>query len=152
MFPIMHGNDPDPSEGMETRMAGLADISPLQFLRLLGEMPAKVIGGRSSGQGADDLGNEEPGVLLMLIRSMSRVAVFALPLAAVGLAPTDASAVSVEIAKKCSSLVAKAFPPREPGNPAAGSLKGTAQDQRDYFNKCLTNGGNMDDAASKTTK
>jgi hypothetical protein len=88
----------------------------------------------------------------MFVRSISRVAMFALPLAAVGLAPTDASAVSVEIAKKCSSLVAKAFPPREPGNPAAGSSKGTAQDQRNYFNKCLTNGGNMDDPGSKNTK
>jgi len=115
-------------------------------------MPAKVIGERSSGEDTDDHGDEEPGVLLMLIRSMSRVAIFALPLAAVGLAPTAASAVSVEIAKKCSSLVAKAFPPREPGNPAAGSAKGTAQDQRNYFDKCVTNGGNMDDAASKSTK
>jgi hypothetical protein len=88
----------------------------------------------------------------MFVRSISRVAMFALPLAAVGLAPTDASAVSVEIAKKCSSLVAKAFPPREPGNPAAGSAKGTAQDQRNYFNKCLTNGGNMDGAGSNNTK
>ena len=77
---------------------------------------------------------------------------FALPLAAAGLVPTDASAISVEIAKKCNSLVAKAFPPREPGNPAAGSTKGTAQDQRDYFNKCVTNGGNVDDAAGKNTK
>jgi hypothetical protein len=88
----------------------------------------------------------------MFVRSISRVAMFALPLAAVGLAPTDASAVSVEIAKKCSSLVAKAFPPREPGNPAAGSAKGTAQDQRNYFNKCLTSGGNMDGAGSNNTK
>ena len=88
----------------------------------------------------------------MFISSISRVAIAALPLAVVGLAPTGASAISVEIAKKCNSLVAKAFPPREPGNPAAGSAKGTAQDQRDYFNKCVTNGGNVDDAAGKNTK
>ncbi len=88
----------------------------------------------------------------MFIRSISRVAIFALPLAVVGLAPTGASAISVEVAKKCDSLVAKAFPPREPGNPAAGSAKGTAQEQRDYFNKCVTNGGNMDNAADKNTK
>jgi hypothetical protein len=86
----------------------------------------------------------------MLIKSISRVAIFTLPL--VGLAPGEASAISVEVAKKCDSLVAKAFPPREPGNPAAGSAKGTAQQQRDYFNKCVTNGGNMDDAANKSTK
>lgn len=88
----------------------------------------------------------------MLIRSISRIAMFALPLAAVGLTSTEASAVSVEVAKKCNALLAKAFPPREPGNPAAGSLKGSAQEQREYFNKCLTNGGNMDDAANKNTK
>jgi hypothetical protein len=32
-----------------------------------------------------------------------------------------------------------------PGNPAAGLAKGTVQIKRDYFNKCLANGGNMDD-------
>jgi hypothetical protein len=95
---------------------------------------------------------EKPGDLPMSIRSISRAALFALPLAGVGLAPTDASAVSVEVAKKCNALLAKAFPPREPGNPAAGSSKGSAQDERDYFNKCLANGGNVDDAANKNTK
>jgi hypothetical protein len=88
----------------------------------------------------------------MFIKSISRVALFALPLATAGLASTDASAISVEVAKKCNSLLEKAFPPREPGNPAAGSSKGTAQDQRDYFNKCVASGGNMDDAAGKNTK
>jgi hypothetical protein len=86
--------------------------------------------------------------IFMFIRSISRVAVFTLPLAAAGLAPTEASAISVEVAKKCNLLLEKAFPPREPGNPAAGSLKGTSQDQRDYFNKCVANGGNMDDASN----
>ena len=45
------------------------------------------------------------------------------------LAVTDA-----EVAKKCAALTAKAFPPRVPGNPAAGLAKGTAQSERDYFN------------------
>ena len=87
----------------------------------------------------------------MFIRSKSRAALFSLPVATAGLASTDASAIPVELAKKCNLLVAKAFPPREPGNPAAGSSKGTAQDQRDYFNKCVTNGGNMNDAANNNT-
>jgi hypothetical protein len=39
-------------------------------------------------------------------------------------------AVSVEVAKKCDALTAKAFPPRVIGNPAAGSAKGTGADQR----------------------
>lgn len=63
-----------------------------------------------------------------------------------------ASAVTVEVAKKCEALTAKAFPPREIGNPAAGSAKGSAQDKQNYYNKCLTNGGNMDDHGSKDAK
>src|SRR5262249_44725838 len=60
------------------------------------------------------------------------------------LAVTDA-----EVAKKCAALTAKAFPPRVPGNPAAGLAKGTAQSERDYFNKCVANRGNMDDDVPK---
>jgi hypothetical protein len=63
-----------------------------------------------------------------------------------------ASAITVEVAKKCEALTAKAFPPRVPGNPAAGSAKGNGLAQRDYFNKCLANSGNTDDQASKETK
>jgi hypothetical protein len=58
-----------------------------------------------------------------------------------------ASAITAEVAKKCEGLSAKAFPPREIGNPAAGVAKGTVQSKRDYFNKCVANGGNMDSDA-----
>jgi len=58
-----------------------------------------------------------------------------------------ASAVTAEVARKCAALTAKAYPPRVSGNPAAGLAKGTAQSKRDYFNKCVANGGNMDDNA-----
>lgn len=61
----------------------------------------------------------------------------------------SASAVTVEVAKKCEALTAKAFPPREVGNPAAGSAKGSAQDKQNYYNKCLANGGNVDDQNPK---
>jgi hypothetical protein len=61
--------------------------------------------------------------------------------------PNNASAITVEVAKKCNALAAKAFPPREVGNPAAGSAKGSGQSQRDYFSKCVANGGNMDNDA-----
>jgi hypothetical protein len=88
----------------------------------------------------------------MLVTSKSAIATCALLFVATALVPTGASAVTVEVAKKCNMLVAKEFPPREPGNPAAGSAKGTAQDQRAYFSKCVTNGGNMDSSADKTTK
>jgi hypothetical protein len=54
-------------------------------------------------------------------------------------------AITVEVARKCDDLLAKAFPSREPGNPAAGLAKGTGLAAQDYFRKCLANGGNMDD-------
>jgi hypothetical protein len=73
-------------------------------------------------------------------------------LAATTLMPTSAGAISVEVAKKCNALLAKQFPPRELGNPAAGSAKGNGQAERDYFKKCVDNGGNMDSASDKNTK
>ena len=66
---------------------------------------------------------------------------------AVGCMNGGASAVTAEVAKKCAALADKAYPPRVPGNPAAGLAKGTVQSKRDYFNKCVTNGGNLDDDA-----
>lgn len=61
-------------------------------------------------------------------------------------APHSASAVTVEVAKKCNALMSKAFPPRVVGNPAAGSAKGTPQEVREFYQKCVANGGNVDDA------
>jgi len=49
--------------------------------------------------------------------------------------------------KKCDALVAREFPLREPGNPAAGSAKGTAQAERDFFNQCVANNGTMNGPA-----
>jgi len=72
-------------------------------------------------------------------------------LVCIAVAPS-ASAVTAAVAKKCSALTAKAFPPRVVGNPAAGSAKGSGQDERDYFNKCVANGGNMDDQSRKGAK
>src|SRR5262249_13419537 len=66
---------------------------------------------------------------------------------ALGCMTGGASAVSANVAKKCAALPAKAYPPRVPGNPAAGLAKGTPQAQRDYFSKCVANRGNMDDDA-----
>jgi hypothetical protein len=59
---------------------------------------------------------------------------------------SGAWAVSTEVAKRCSALAAKQFPPKMPGNPAAGVQNGTVLTQRDYFRKCLQNNGNMDNA------
>jgi hypothetical protein len=68
----------------------------------------------------------------------------ALTFIAVWSTTNSASAVTVEVARKCQALIAKTYPPRVPGNPAAGRENGTAQDVRDYFNKCVTNGGNVE--------
>jgi hypothetical protein len=59
----------------------------------------------------------------------------------------SASAVTLELAKKCSALMAKAYPPREPGNPAAGSAKGNGAAEQTYYQKCLANNGKVDDNA-----
>jgi hypothetical protein len=65
-------------------------------------------------------------------------------------APPSALAISAELAKKCSALTAKAFPPRIVGNPAAGLQHGTYQDFRNYFNKCVASGGNPPEQENQT--
>lgn len=62
------------------------------------------------------------------------------------------SAITIEVAKKCEALTGKAFPPRVIGNPAAGSAKGSGKDAQAYFNKCVKNGGKVDDGGSKEAK
>jgi hypothetical protein len=88
----------------------------------------------------------------MFTKPKSSGALLALIGIAVALTTNSASAITVEVAKKCDVLVAKAFPPREIGNPASGSAKGNAQAQRAYFSKCVSNGGKMDDDAHKDSK
>jgi hypothetical protein len=60
-----------------------------------------------------------------------------------------AVAVTVEVARKCKALTDMAYPPREPGNPAAGSEKGSGRVAQNFFNRCVANGGKMDDGAAK---
>lgn len=67
-------------------------------------------------------------------------------------APGTASAITVEVARACEAAVAKAFPPRQIGNPAAGSTKGTGKDQREYFKKCVANDGKVDDMPADAPK
>lgn len=76
-------------------------------------------------------------------------ALIALSLTTTILLPTDANAISVDVAKKCNALMAKEFPPRQAGNPASGSSKGNAQASRDYFKKCVDNGGNVESSSDK---
>jgi hypothetical protein len=82
----------------------------------------------------------------------SRGALCVLICCAMGPMTGTASAITAELAKKCDVLTSKAFPPRVVGNPAAGSANGSAKDQRDYFSKCVANGGNPDDDAHKGEK
>jgi hypothetical protein len=65
---------------------------------------------------------------------------------------TSAFAITAELAKKCAALTTKAFPPRIPGNPAAGSVKGNGLVEQEYFKRCVANGGNVDDDGSKDQK
>jgi hypothetical protein len=51
---------------------------------------------------------------------------------------------SAELARTCDALTAKAFPPLEPGNPAAGITKGSGLEAQSYFRKCIANGGHVD--------
>jgi hypothetical protein len=60
-----------------------------------------------------------------------------------------ASAETVEVARKCAALTAKAYPPRVIGNPAAGSPNGTGLAEQAYYQKCVANGGNMDEPTAK---
>jgi hypothetical protein len=57
--------------------------------------------------------------------------------------PNSASAITAELARTCQALTSKQYPPREPGNPAAGSTKGNGREQQSYFNKCIANNGKM---------
>jgi hypothetical protein len=82
----------------------------------------------------------------------SRYASPALICVALGAIPTRAAAVTVEVARTCKSLTDKAYPPREPGNPAAGSVKGGGRVAQDYFNKCVANGGKADDTTPTQAK
>ena len=58
-----------------------------------------------------------------------------------------ASAISVELAKKCRALMLKSYPYELPGG-----RNGNSEAQREYFSKCVANDGNMPDEPAKTTK
>ena len=80
------------------------------------------------------------------------IASLALVCAAMLAYTNDASAVTAEVARKCQVLTSKAFPPREPGNPAAGSAKGSGLDEQIYFKRCVANGGQVDTLPKKEEK
>ncbi len=63
-----------------------------------------------------------------------------------------AEAVTAAVAKACARSLAKAFPLRKPGNPGAGSAAGNAEDQRQFYAKCVANGGPTSDSNTKVGK
>ena len=63
---------------------------------------------------------------------------------AIGSMTCGASAVTLEVAKKCEELTMKEYPFREPGNPAAGLKRGTTREADRYHRECLEKGGNVD--------
>jgi hypothetical protein len=73
-----------------------------------------------------------------------RVTIIALACVGFLTMPDNASAISAELARKCSALTAKAFPPRVVGNPASGSAKGSGREERAYYRKCVANEGKVD--------
>jgi hypothetical protein len=85
----------------------------------------------------------------MPVEQKSILGALVLSFAAMALQPTSAQAITAEVAKKCNALSAKQFPPRQVGNPAAGSSKGSAKDEREFFKKCVANNGNADDPDGK---
>jgi hypothetical protein len=74
-----------------------------------------------------------------------RTALVALIILSLALTAHNALAITAEVARKCGYLADKAYPPRVPGNPAAGHLNGTSRDVQNYFNKCVANGGRVPD-------
>jgi hypothetical protein len=56
---------------------------------------------------------------------------------------TSATAIPAELARKCSALANQAYPLRVSHNPASGRKHGSAQTVRNYFNRCVANGGEM---------
>lgn len=81
----------------------------------------------------------------MSAQSKSRTTLLISIFAASLLTTPRAFAITVEVAKNCSALSAKAYPLRVPGNPAAGRLNGTGADYQKYFNQCVANGGTMNE-------
>jgi len=74
-----------------------------------------------------------------LKRNFGALIVFAL--AAYLMTAQSASAITVELAKKCREMTIKAHPPQMAGSKAAA---GVEKAEREYFKACVAKGGNMD--------
>lgn len=78
---------------------------------------------------------------MISIRSLAALMVAA---AVMGTSVMPATAISVELAKKCRAMALKAHPYKLPGQPGAG----TGEAEREYFNECVAKNGNMPEPSS----
>jgi hypothetical protein len=88
----------------------------------------------------------------MFARMKFRSALAVAIIIAAGLIADSAFAITAEVAKKCQALMAQAYPPRVPGNPAAGSDKGSGADQQKYYRNCVANNGDVSDSGNTPGK
>jgi hypothetical protein len=89
------------------------------------------------------------GRLSVSAKSRFGIALVALIVPLSSLPTPSAFAITVEVAKTCGALAAKAYPLRYPGNPAGGRVNGTGADFQKYFSQCVANGGKVPEQASK---
>ena len=57
---------------------------------------------------------------------------------------TSATAIPAWLARKCSARANQAYPLSASHNPASGREHGSSQAVRNYFNRCVANGGKME--------
>jgi hypothetical protein len=74
-----------------------------------------------------------------MVKSLTLITALAVVLQVVLLVETPpAAAISADLAKKCRDMAIKAHPPELPGKPYAAA-------ERDDYNKCISNNGQMPD-------
>ena len=86
------------------------------------------------------------------MKPVNLIIIIAVALIALAGETGKASAVTAAVAKACARSLAKAFPPREPGNPVAGSAAGSVEDQRQFYAKCIADGGPANGPTTKVGK
>ena len=63
-----------------------------------------------------------------------------------------ASAITVQLAKKCETLTVVAFPPPPPKIGKWDRRGRSGKDAEAYYDKCVKNGGKLDDGGSNEAK
>ena len=137
----MVGSEWDRMEGAAIRCSSFAiRYSFLQFA--LGSFASSAWTGRRA---VISICDTHTGRQIVLTKPRFALAFAGLICIALASPPHSARAVTAEVAKKCSALTAKIFPPRVIGNPGAGSTKGNGLAEQAYFKKCVASGGKVED-------